>query len=148
MALGIGMRCLSYYVKLYLNAGYNVGITLNRGPCCQMKKINFPRAGELHRRASWQAALQDGPVGCTLSLAAEKGGLEGCPFRQPALLSSVQSAENSCFSFGNSLPTLQLVSLQPADPPISVIRMFAAFSQTITKDNICPQILIFVPNKE
>jgi len=34
--------------------------------------MNFSRAGELHRRACRQAALQDGPVGCTLRRA---GGL-------------------------------------------------------------------------
>ena len=62
--------------------------------CCQMKNMNYPRAGELHRRAGRQAALQDWPVGCTLrganglhirlNWAAEKGGPEGCPFLQPA----------------------------------------------------------------
>jgi len=48
-----------------------------------MKNMNFPWAGELHGRAGRQAALQDRPVGCTLSWAAEKGGPEGCPFLQP-----------------------------------------------------------------
>jgi len=38
----------------------------------------------LHRRVGQQAALQDGPVDCTLSLATEKGGPEGCSFLQPA----------------------------------------------------------------
>ena len=52
-------------------------ITLNRGPagwrpCCQMKNMNYPRGGELHRRAGRQSALQDCPVGCTLRWA---GGL-------------------------------------------------------------------------
>jgi len=43
-----------------------------------MKNLNFPRAGELHRRAGRQAAPQDGQVGCTLR---RSGGLHiklGC----------------------------------------------------------------------
>ena len=62
------------------------------GPYCQIKNINLLRAGKLHRRAGQQAALQDGSVGCTLrlhrpasctlSLATERGGLEGYPFLQ------------------------------------------------------------------
>jgi len=46
--------------------------------------MNFPGAGKLHRRASWQAALQDGLLGCTLRRVAEKDGPEGCPFLQAA----------------------------------------------------------------
>jgi len=61
---------------------------LEGGLCCQMKNMNFPRAGELHRRVGWQAALQDGPMGCTLRLASRlhiklgygKRRPEGCPF--------------------------------------------------------------------
>jgi len=37
-----------------------------------MKNMNFPWAGELHRRVGRQAAQQDRPVGCTLGQA---GGL-------------------------------------------------------------------------
>jgi len=40
-------------------------------PFCQMKNMNFLWAGKLHRRAGRQAALQDGPVGCTLRRAAQ-----------------------------------------------------------------------------
>jgi len=55
------------------------------GPSCQMKNMNFSRTTELHSsRAGRPAALQDGPVGCTLSWSGEKGGTEGCPFLQPA----------------------------------------------------------------
>jgi len=74
--------------------------------------MNFSGFGELHRRAGRQDALQDGLVGCTLRQA---GGLQKrasrkaalfCrsdrPFPQSTLLSSVQPAENSCFSFGNT----------------------------------------------
>jgi len=32
-----------------------------------MKNMNVLWAGELHRRAGWQAAPQDGQVGCTLT---------------------------------------------------------------------------------
>ena len=43
------------------------------GPCCQIKNMDFPHAGELHidRRADRLAAVQDGPVGCTLRRAAQ-----------------------------------------------------------------------------
>ena len=97
------------------------------GPCCKMKNMTFPGAGDLHRRAGWQAALQDGPVGCKLSWASEKGGLEGCPFLQlagppfcaacwPALLSSVQPT---------SPPKIHVFHLETRpfslpSPPISV----------------------------
>jgi len=82
--------------------------------------------------AGRQAALQGGPVGCTLrqpgglhiKLGCRNGQAGGVPFiadrlfvqpaslpfcaaRRPALLSSVQPAENSCFSFENT--ALQLV---------------------------------------
>ena len=114
----------------------NHRITLNGGSCCQMKNMNFPRAGEMHRRCaqkhtSRQTALQDGPVGCTLrragglhsKLGCGKGRAGGLPFSaaRPALfrsprnrlfvkhapLSSVQPADSSRFSFGNT-------ALQPA----------------------------------
>ena len=112
-----------------------------------MKNMNYPRAGELHRRASREAALQNwpvgctlgGPVGCTLNWAAGKSGREGCPFLQPAppffavrrtaflcspparpsVLSSVQPADSSRFSFGN----MALQPARPTGPPISVIHL-------------------------
>jgi len=82
--------------------------------------MNFPQAGELHRRAGWQAALQDEPVGCTVSWVAGKGRPEGCPFLQPAgppfcaarpfvFCGARQPAESSRFSFGNTV-------FQPAQP--------------------------------
>ena len=59
-----------------------------------MKKINYPPAGELHRRVGRQTAPQDWQVGCTLrgasglhikwNWAAKKGGPDGSPFLQPA----------------------------------------------------------------
>ena len=49
-----------------------------------MKNMNFPWAGELHRRAGWQAAQQDRPLDCTLSWPTGKGGAEGCSFLQHA----------------------------------------------------------------
>jgi len=53
-----------------------------------MQNINFPQAGELHRRAGRQAAQQDRPVGCTLGragglhikLSYRKGLAGGLPF--------------------------------------------------------------------
>jgi len=53
-----------------------------------MKNMNFPGAGDLHRRAGQQAALQDGLVGCTLrqagglhiKLCCRKGQAGGLPF--------------------------------------------------------------------
>ena len=92
------------------------------GLCCQMKNMNFPWAGELHRRAVRQAALQDGPAGCTLRRAAGLHIKLGCRKRrafsatcriaflcspQARPLSFVQPAESSRFSFGNT--ALQLV---------------------------------------
>jgi len=100
-----------------------------------MKKLNFPRAACRTERAGRQAALQDGPVGCTLrrtlglhiKLGCGKGRARAllfsaaCPalFRSPSARPSVfcaacQPDENSRFSFGNT-------ALQPAGPPISVI---------------------------
>jgi len=94
--------------------------------------------GRLHYRTGQWAAHKDGPAGCTLTCAAEKGGPEDCPFLQAwpsfsatcrtALLCSLparpyvfcaarQPAENSRFSIGNT-------ALQPARPaglPVSVI---------------------------
>jgi len=40
------------------------------GSCCQMKNMNSPQDGELHRRGR-QAELHDKPVGCTLRRAAQ-----------------------------------------------------------------------------
>ena len=118
------------------------------GPCCQMKNMNYPRAGELHRRAGQQAAIQDWPVGCTLR---EVGGLHikpgcgkgrsgGLPFSaahpflcsppaRPSVLSSVQPAGSSPFSFGN----MALQPARPVSPPISVICMLLFAS----KPNLC-----------
>jgi len=98
--------------------------------------MNFPWAGELHRRVGWQAALQDGPVGCTsrqagvlhIKLGCKKGQDGGLPFSQSSacwiallcsppfcLESSMQPTDGSRFSFGNT-------TLCPAGPPISVIQ--------------------------
>jgi len=92
-----------------------------------MKNLNFPQAGELHKRAGRQAAPQDGQVGCTLrrsgrlhiKLGCEKRQAGGLPFSvarpalfhsptdrlfvQPALLSCVQQpAECLPLPFGNT----------------------------------------------
>jgi len=103
-----------------------------------MKNMNYPWAGELHRRAGRQAALQDWPVGCTLTgagglhikLGSGKGQSGGLPFSaahrnaflcsppaHPSVLSSVQPTDSSHFSFGN----MALQPARPAGPPISVI---------------------------
>jgi len=89
----------------------------------------------------WRAAQKGGPAGCTtgqasglhIKLGCRKRRAGGLPFtagrpvrpfvpfcapRRPALLSSVQPAENSRFSFGNTA----LQPARPAGPPISVIR--------------------------
>ena len=50
------------------------------GLCSQMKNMNFPRAGELHRRAGRQDVLRDRPVDCTVSWAVEKGGWRAAIF--------------------------------------------------------------------
>jgi len=92
-----------------------------------MKNINFLQAGELHRGVGWQAALQDGPVSCTLR---QTGGLHsgkldcrnrkagGLPFSaarctaflcSPLACTSVQPTESSRFSFENT-------AFQPARP--------------------------------
>jgi len=86
--------------------------------------MNFPWAGELHTRVGREAAQQDRPVGCTLRRAAlfsstprpfpEPAGPPFCAVRRPALLSSVQPAESSRLSFGNT-------TLEPTSLPISVI---------------------------
>ena len=112
-----------------------------------MKNMNFPWAGELHRMAGRQAAQQDRPVGCTLSWPIENGGPEGRLFSQsappfsatrrtaflcsppdlPSVFSAArQSAESSCFSFGNTALQLARPS-RPAGPPISVIHVRATF---------------------
>ena len=110
------------------------------GPCCQMKNMNFLRTGELHRRAERQAAPQDEPAGCTLKQSdwlhirvgygkrragelpfsaaprpfPQPAGPSVCAAHRLALLSSVQPAENSRFSFGNT-------ALQLARPQLSVV---------------------------
>ena len=64
-----------------------------------MKNMNFPRAGELHRRAGRQAAPQDGQVYCTtlrrcgglhIMLGCGKGRAGGLPFSaaRPAIFRS------------------------------------------------------------
>ena len=102
------------------------------GPCCQMKNMNYQRAGELHR-ADRQAALQDWLVGCTLSgtsglhikLGCGKGRSGGMPFSAarctaflcspPARLSVVFCAARRQFTFfiwkrgPPARPALQLV---------------------------------------
>jgi len=83
--------------------------------------MNFPQAGELHRRVGRQAVgqasglhIRAGRTGCTLSWPMEKGGPEGYPFLQPALFRNppdrlfVQPAKSSRFSFGNT-------ALQPSN---------------------------------
>jgi len=93
-----------------------------------MKNMNYPLGGKLHRKAGRQAALQDWPVGCTLrgvgglhiKLGCEKGRSRGLPFSaarpalfhslptRPSVLSSLQPADSSRFSFGN-------MALQPSN---------------------------------
>ena len=77
-----------------------------------MKNVNFPRAGELHRRTGRQAALQDEPVDCTSSWAVEKSGTEDALFSCPPR-PFPQSAGSPCTA---RWPTL-LSSVQPASPP-------------------------------
>jgi len=96
-----------------------------------MKNMNYPQAGELHRRAGRQAALLDWPVGCTLRGASglhiklgcrkgRSGRLPAPPFfsarrtaflcsppARPSVLSSVQPADSSRFyleTWPSSLP--------------------------------------------
>ena len=55
------------------------------GLCSQMKNMNFPRAGELHRRAGRQDRCTTGQTsGLHSKLGCRKGRLEGCHFLQPA----------------------------------------------------------------
>jgi len=53
-----------------------------------MKNMNFPWADDLYRKAGQQAALQDGPVGCTVSSrwAAKKGRRRAGLFCSPPRL--------------------------------------------------------------
>ena len=91
-----------------------------------MKNMNFSRAGELHRRACRQAALQDGPVGCTLrragglyiKLGCGKGWAGGLPCfsARPALF---RSPLDRFFVQPTGPPICLLCSLP--SPPISVI---------------------------
>jgi len=95
-------------------------------PCCQMKNMNFLRAGELHRRAGcttgWASWLHS-------KLGYRKGGPESYPFLQPAppffaarrlaLLSFVQPAS----------PTKGYIfhlETRPSSPPISATHFFQA----------------------
>jgi len=105
-----------------------------------MKKLNFLQADELHKRACCTTGQASGlhirqAGGGHSELVCGKGRTgrllffaarpfpqpAGPPFsaaRRPALLSSVQPAKSSRFSFGN--PALH--SARPASPPITVIR--------------------------
>jgi len=85
-----------------------------------MKNMNYPWAGELHRRAGWQAALQDWPVGLRgagglhIKLGCGKGRSAGLPFfaaRRTAFLCSLPAR-----------PSV-LSSVQPASPP-TVVHVF------------------------
>ena len=99
------------------------------GPCFQMKNVNIggllirQRAGPVRRDAQ-----KGGPAGFSAArrprLCVQLTGPLCCAACRPALLcslfsawSSVQPAENSCYSFGNT-------ALLPAGPPFSVIREF------------------------
>jgi len=83
--------------------------------------MNFLWAGELHRRAGWQAAQQDRPVGCTLrqagglhiTLAYGKGQAGGLPFSaaRPALFRNLPDR-----LFVQPGPPF-LSSVQPTIPP-------------------------------
>jgi len=106
--------------------------------------MNILRADDqLHRRAGRQAALQDGPVGCTLrwagglhmKLGCGKGRVRGLPFSAacPALFCSppnslfVQPA-GPPFCFLCSSPAHRKFKFfiwqhSPPGPPISVIRL-------------------------
>jgi len=104
-----------------------------------MKNMNFPRAGELHKkRAGRQAAPQDGQVGCTLrqsgglniKLGCGKGWAGGLPFSavRPALFrnptdrlicASRRPAPLSCVQQPASPPKIHLFHLEtrPSSPP-------------------------------
>jgi len=109
-----------------------------RGPCFQMKNVNFRQAAQ---KTEGRAAQKGGPAGCekwrgglqkrAALRPAHFGSPASCPARRLALICSPlarpvvqpagppfcaarQSAENSCFSFGN-------MALQPASPPFTVI---------------------------
>ena len=113
-----------------------------------MKNMNYPRAGEQHRRAGRQAALQDWPVGCTLrgagglhiKLGCGKGRAGGLPFSaaRPAVFRSppprlfVQptslpfclvfcAARQPADSSRFSFGNMALKPARLASPPISVI---------------------------
>jgi len=85
-----------------------------------MKNMNFPQAGELHRRAGQQAAPQDGQVGCRKGHA---GGLYKKAARQAAKKGPpfclVCSSPPACrkFTFSN----------WKHGPPISVIPFVVMF---------------------
>ena len=84
-----------------------------RGPCCQMKNMNFLRTGELHTKEGWQVAPQDGPVGWTLRragvlhLGCGKGRAGGLPFSA------------ACPALFRSPPHRLFV--QPAGPPFCLV---------------------------
>jgi len=89
------MFIIIYYSHLVVRDDTKRRASGRGGLCCQMKNMNFPRVGELHRRAGRQAAPQDGQVGCTLSWAAEKDGPEVCPFLQ--LIPPFSAARRTAF---------------------------------------------------
>ena len=138
--LGSGVRFRGQRQVQGLALGYNqgqgqvLGLDLPENFC-------FSNTVTFCKYAGRQAALHDGPVGCTVSWAAEKGGPESCPFlqpappfsaaRRPALLSSVQSAESLRFSFRNT----SFQPARPAGPPISVIHMIKPISQIFLVKN-------------
>ena len=78
-------------------------IKLNGGLCCQIKNMNYPPAGELHRRVGWQAAQQDWPVGCTLRGQRAAHQLVGC-----------RSTVYSYFDFGLKNSNLRLPYQRPS----------------------------------
>jgi len=109
------------------SASLLVWVTLNGRPRCQMKNMNYPRAGELHRRVGRQAALQDWLVGCTLRGPAGcgKGWSGGLPFSaaHPALFRSpphrlfVQPALLSCLLCSPSTVHIFQLETWPSSPP-------------------------------
>ena len=90
-----------------------------RGPCCQMKNMNFLRTGELHTKEGWQVAPQDGPVGCGNGRAGGLPFSAACPavFRSPPDCLFVQSA-GPPFCFLCSLAKVHVFDLEtrPSSP--------------------------------
>jgi len=125
--------CFEHTSRIKIGFGYNWNLS--------DRIIKFQYLHNTDRRAGRQAALQNGPVGCWLSWAAEKGRPEGCPSLQPAppfctarwpaLLSFVQPA---------SPPTVHVIHLETrsySPPPISVIRVCFASGSESLRQNVC-----------